>query len=118
VQASLRRGLKIEAPFIEMGEAGDDGEPKSAPWLRLIESLPTRDRLGPVRPGEPRSIVIQQDLEIAGTVASCGADPDLGLAHLQALSRRFPTISSKSCFSPWNLSPGLESTVSSSARLL
>src|SRR6476659_1305706 len=73
-----------------MGEVGDDGEPKSRSWLRLIETLPSLDRLGPVRPGKPRAIVIHQDLEIAGTVTSCGADPDVRLGPFAGIVQEVP----------------------------
>src|SRR6476660_607948 len=91
-----------------MSEVGDDGEPKSRPRLRLIETLPSLDRLGPVRPGKPRAIVIHQDLKIAGTVASGGADPDVGLGPFAGIVQEVPHHLLEVLFLALKLEPGPE----------
>ena len=62
----MRRGLEFEAALIKMSKLGNDGEPEPGPRLCLIEPLPPLHGPLPFCLGQPWSVVIHQDLEVAG----------------------------------------------------
>ena len=107
----MRRAVEAELPAIEPDQIGDDREPEPGTRLGLVEPRAARRRLGDLGFGQAGAVVVDVDVETAEIVqpvrrAIGGASRDtLVFAHLQALSTRLPTISSRSCCSPRKRAP-------------
>ena len=88
-QSPFRRGLELEPALIKMGKIGRTFEPLAPlnPFCQLVFA----------KPGPSSSTVTVKRAAPSSRLASALTRD---LAHLQALSSRLPTISSKSCFSP------------------